>query len=68
MGISGWVPAAYQALTITAIPLDSDTAGGPAALDWANGTPGAMAEAVGTGTNKAILQNLTISNLILDLL
>jgi len=55
------VPAACQALTIAAITLDSDTEGSPAALDWANGTAGAMAEAVGTGTNEVILQNLTIS-------
>ena len=52
---------ACQALTITAITLDSDTEEGPAALDWANGIPGAMVESVGTGTNKVILQNLTTS-------
>ena len=52
--ISGSVPAAYQALAITAITVVSDTVGGPAAPDWANGTAGITAEAAGTRTNKVI--------------
>ncbi|MBA7716652.1 hypothetical protein ES703_125726 [subsurface metagenome] len=46
------MPAVYQALAITAITVDSGTAGGPAAPDWANGTAGITAEAAGTRTNK----------------
>jgi len=49
------VPAVYQALAITAITVDSGTAGAPAAPDWANGTAGITAEAAGTRTNKVMV-------------
>ena len=48
------VPAACLVLTITALTPDTDTEGGPAVLDWADGPERVTAGDAESGTNRVI--------------